>query len=76
MGDNLRDAVCTARMEKIRADLRKLIVPDWHGNVLLNAFFDMYALCTDCCSGTQIDDIVVMGIGQVIHPSWLWVEKA
>ena len=55
MGDNLRDAVCPAGMEKIRADLRKLIVPDWPGNVLLNAFFDMYALCTDCCSGTQIE---------------------
>ena len=38
MGNNLRGPVCLAGMGKIRAVLRRLMVSDRAGKVLLNAF--------------------------------------
>ena len=53
MGDNLRGAVCLAGTGKIRAVLKRMMVSDRPENAL--AIFGMYALRTDCRSGTQID---------------------
>ena len=38
MGDNLRGAVCLAGTGKIKVVLRRMMVLDWPGNTLLNAF--------------------------------------
>ena len=53
MGNNLRGAVCLAGMKKIRAALRRIMVSDWPGNVLLNAFLQPLG-STDCYSGTNM----------------------
>ena len=45
MDHNLRDAVCLAGSEKIRAVLRKMMFPDWLGNMLLNAILQLLT-CT------------------------------
>ena len=53
MGDNLRDAVCPAGMGKIKVVLRRMMAPDWPGNVLLNVLLQSlghtFYVPTCCC---------------------------
>ena len=45
MDNNLRGAVCLAGMGKIREVLVRMMISDWPGNVLLNAFLQILG-CT------------------------------
>ena len=58
MGDDLRSAVFLAGMGKIRVVLESIMDYDRLGNMLLIVFlqpFEMYVLCINYYSGTQID---------------------
>ena len=62
----LKDAVCLANMRKIRAVMRRMMISDGYGNVLLNAFLQtlqcMSSVSTVAVAQKLIYDIaVVMG---------------
>ena len=42
MGNNLRSAIFLAGKGKIRAALGRIVVPDWRGYMLLNAFLQSW----------------------------------
>ena len=47
MSDNLRSAVCFSDTGKIRAVLKRMIIPDRPGNALLNAFMQSLECTSD-----------------------------
>ena len=78
MDNNLRGAIHLAGTRKIRAILRRMMVLDRPGKVLLHAnlaTFGIKVLHTDCRSGAQIDKCHCCGDGQVINSSWLRVKE-
>ena len=64
MGNESKGAVCLAGTEKVRPVLRKIMVPDRPGNVLLNAFLQ-FSGCTSYVPTVPVEhklihDIVVV----------------